>query len=198
MTIPQAVQAAEPTSEPLSLIDVRKHLELGDNTHHDTHLGQLIEAARNTFEDDTGLVTITRSFVECLDSWPDGDGIPLKRRPVSAITSIVYVDADGANQTWSATKYTLDVRRTTPVIWLNYLESWPTIRAQANAVTITYAAGYATAAAIPESHKLAMLTWIAARFYARDGGEPFGVAGADRYSAGYNSLIRLLQRSTYP
>jgi uncharacterized phiE125 gp8 family phage protein len=193
-----AVQAAEPSVEPLSLEEVRKHLELGDNEAHDTYLASLIEAARKTFEFDTGLVTVTRSFVECLDAWPAEDYITLMRRPVSAITSIQYVDTSGVTQTFASASYALDSRRVLPIIRLKYGYSWPNLRGDPNSVTITYVAGYATADAVPENLRVPMLVWIASRFYAREGGDLFGTFAVPKQEAVYSSLIKALIRANYP
>lgn len=192
-----AVQSAEPTSEPLTATEVKKHLEISGSTH-DTQLAGLIEAARYAFENDTGLATITRTFTEKLDDWPAEDFIVLRRRPVSAITSVQYVDTAGTTQTWASTNYALDAHAATPAIYLAYGISWPTIRGVRQAITLTYVAGFSTGTTLPELHKQAMCMWIAARFYNRQGDEPFGMTALPKYQAAYDAIINRLMRSTYP
>lgn len=198
-TIRQPIQSAEPTSEPLTSAEVKKHLEVSTSTTaHDTQIGTLIEAARYAFEADTGIATITRTFVEYFDRWPCEDVLTLQRRPVSAITSIQYVDQAGTTQTLSSSCYTLDTAAVVPGVYLNYGETWPTIRGQRRAVIVTYVAGYSSSTTLPELHKQAMLMWIAARFYNRQGDDPFGITADPKYQAAYDAIVRRLVRSTYP
>lgn len=73
----------------------------------------------------------------------EGMDILLPRPRIQAVTSIVYVDADGASQTMSAADYIVGTDEAPGRISLAYGASWPTSRAQAGAIVITYTAGYA-------------------------------------------------------
>jgi uncharacterized phiE125 gp8 family phage protein len=91
-----------------------------------------------------------------LDAFPDA--LELTRTPVQGITSIIYADSTGTNQTLSGSAYTLDAADGYGHAYVvpAYRTSWPDTRDQVNAVAVRYLAGYASAAAAPESIK----SWI--------------------------------------
>ncbi|MEC9346065.1 MAG: hypothetical protein VYB54_07545 [Pseudomonadota bacterium] len=64
--------------------------------------------------------------------------------PLQSVTSISYVDPDGDSQTLSTDVYDVDTKSVPGVIFLKYGQSWPSIREQRNAVTVTFVAGYST------------------------------------------------------
>jgi uncharacterized phiE125 gp8 family phage protein len=85
----------------------------------------------------------------------------LPKPPIASITSVTYVDTDGATQTWSSALYQTDLpsgptaepARILPA----YNESYPSTRAQMNAVTVRFVAGYGVDGSyVPEDIKLGM------------------------------------------
>jgi uncharacterized phiE125 gp8 family phage protein len=85
--------------------------------------------------------------------------IELPYPPLQSITSIAYIDGDGVTQTLSADTYTVDTGGEAKLpgrIYLAYGESWPTVRSQHNAVTITAVCGYSSVSAIPYAVKQAI------------------------------------------
>jgi uncharacterized phiE125 gp8 family phage protein len=193
----QPIQSAEPTFEPVTLAEAKRQLEIATGTtDHDDLLERLIVEAREVVEHDTGLVSVTRTFVEKLDDWPD-TWIELKRRPVTSVTSITYVDTSGVTQTWGSTNYTLDTYRVTPAIRCTYGNDWPTIRGDESGITVTYVAGYTTRASIPEAFKQACLLRVAEAFDDRTGQNDPSNVMIGRKSA-YERIIARLMRSTYP
>lgn len=136
-----------PAAEPISLAELKLQCRV-DTTDDDTLLGLFIQAARAKAENYTGTSLMVQTWDQTLDAFPEAE-IELLRPPVTAITSVTYVDALGATQTLLSTLYTLDAA-TFPGWLLPAFDSpWPDTRDQANAVTIRYATGYANAAAIP-------------------------------------------------
>lgn len=132
----------EPAIEPITLTEAKTHCRV-TGTDDDTYIGTLITAAREWVEDYTGrsLITQTRTYV--LDAFPYGDEtIVLPRPPLQSVTSVVYVDTAGANQTWDSANYTVDTDRDPGGIYLAYGKTWPATRSIRHAVTITYVAGY--------------------------------------------------------
>lgn len=86
-----------------------------------------------------------------------GYEILLPRSPVQAVTGIQYIDPDGALQTLSPSAYLVDTysepARITPAVGT----AWPGTQNRANAVLVTFAAGYgASGAAVPQG----ILHWI--------------------------------------
>lgn len=87
-----------------------------------------------------------------------------RRPPLLTITSIAYVDTNGDSQTFSSDDYSADLDSIPGRAVLNYGESWPSTRTQPQAVTVTFTAGYGTAAAVPEEYKAA-IKLLAAHLY---------------------------------
>ncbi len=86
--------------------------------------------------------------------------------PIQSITSVEYVDTDGATQTLASSGYQFDAKgRLSP----SYGNSWPSTRSQYDAVTVTYIAGETHAGNVPEDIKHAMLLMIGAADVAREG-----------------------------
>lgn len=72
-----------------------------------------------------------------------GDEILLPVGPVQSVTSVVYVDTAGVSQTLVVTTdYVVDTSSEPARIYPAYSCSWPSARAQRNAITVTYVAGY--------------------------------------------------------
>lgn len=135
-----------PTVEPITLSDAKAHLRV-DGSDEDALITAAISAARQDCEQrlDRSIAPTTLALV--LDAFPAG-AIRLPRGPVTAVTSIVYRDTVGALQTLSAANYSLDDAQIDGWVLPAYDYDWPSTRDQANAVTITYTAGYASAPAI--------------------------------------------------
>lgn len=188
------------TWEPIEIRDAKKHLEIPDAaTVHDGYIATLIESARETVEDDTGLIIPQSTCVMYWDTWPEEFVLPV--RPVSSITTVKYYDNDGTLQTWSSSNYTLDTSRVEPVIFYAYNVSTPTIRSIENAIQVTFVAGYASQATVPEKVRTAVLVKMAQLFTDREGmenvranprGQPW------EYESLYQSILRRLMRSSYP
>ena len=70
---------------------------------------------------------------------------------MQSISSVTYLDADGATQTVAGSVYTLDNADEHGRAWvlLQDGEEWPDVGDYGNAVTVTFVAGYGAAAAVP-------------------------------------------------
>jgi uncharacterized phiE125 gp8 family phage protein len=77
---------------------------------------------------------------------------------------IKYLDTNGAEQTLSSSIYRVDASTEPGRITVAYLQSWPDIRYVTNTITVTYNAGYGTAAAVPDEIKAA-IKHIVGHFY---------------------------------
>jgi uncharacterized phiE125 gp8 family phage protein len=149
-----------PDVQPITLDEARLHLLHDDGTaddhDDDTLIESLIIAATEYVEKRTRQVFITRTFQLTLDSFPSCRTITLPRPPLVSVTSIVYTDAAGDQQTLSASVYTVDVATRPGRIVLKSGQGWPQTTDDANAVTITFSAGYGDADAVPELLKAAI------------------------------------------
>jgi len=142
-----------PTSEPVTLPNAKKHLNvlLPDD---DTLIRDLLKAAREQFEDRTGRVLMTQTWEQLFDWFPNT--IQLLRSPVQSVTKIEYIDTEGVTQTLATSEYVLDAKSEPARIVEAFGKSWPTTRDTVNAVTVTFLAGYTTAALVPPSIKAAI------------------------------------------
>lgn len=150
------------TIEPISLEEAKAQC----NVLHDDNDKQFlawIKTARRQVERITNRTCLLTTLTKTLDCFPCW-AIQLRKPPVIAITSVVYVALDGTAMTMSASDYQLDAKAEPGRLLPAYNTSWPSTRDQAAAVTVTYTAGYGgangTAADVPEELRQAMLMLI--------------------------------------
>lgn len=155
-------------TEPVSLATARLHLRLdtmgSPPTHPDDALvTALITVAREAVENFTELTVAVNTFQLKLDFFQDLQ-IDLGTFPVNSITSITYVDTNGATVTMPSTDYALDTFSKPAQIALAYDKTWPAVRNQPNAVTVTFQAGFTGSASpaniAPKALTQAMLLTI--------------------------------------
>jgi uncharacterized phiE125 gp8 family phage protein len=124
-------------------------------TADDDAFRAFIAGIRHKTESYLGKTLITATWEYKLDKFEDIICLPMA--PIQSITSISYIDNAGAAQ--SFTDYQFDASgRLAP----GYGFEWPSTRAQFDAVTITYIAGFTHAGKVPPDVKTAMLLWIGA------------------------------------
>jgi uncharacterized phiE125 gp8 family phage protein len=150
-------------TEPVSVAEAKLHLRV-DHATEDALIGALITAAREECEHLLERALAPQTLELSIDEFPD-DGIKLPHPPVTSITAVEYVDADGVTQTMDALTYYLD--NSQEPCWLIpvYSGAWPATRAEANAVTVTYVAGYETC---PEAIRAWMLLRIGTLYRHRE------------------------------
>jgi len=129
------------------------------NTTTDPLLAMLIAAARGAAETITRRALITQTWDLVLDCFPYWEmSIPLPT--LQSVTTITYIDANGATQTLAADQYLVDTKSEPARITPAYGLVWPSTRYQTNAVTVRFVAGYGTASAVPQAIKNWMLIRI--------------------------------------
>lgn len=156
------------TVEPISTAEAKTFMRVSNSTE-DTLIGTLIKAARQACEDYTGRAFINQTWEYNLDRFPstraldsDWDGvregpisslyspldyIEIPIAPLTAISSLVtYADDDSAS-TMDAGDYIVDLRRVPGRITLARGSTWPVDLRTANAILITFTAGYGAAGA---------------------------------------------------
>lgn len=155
-------QSTAPATEPITLIEAKKQVEvaIGD-TRHDAHLMRLVSAARRRFEERTGRQLVTATWDLYMDRFPaSDDAILLPKPPLQSVTSIVYTDTSGTSQTWASSNYVVSASREPGCVRLAYGATYPAAREQPDAVRVRYVAGYGAITAIPEDAKAAMLLLV--------------------------------------
>ena len=165
-----------PAAEPITLEDAKKWLRV-ETQYDDDVISGLIVAVRMYAEERTRRSLVTQTWKLVLDSFPGPSligvpygrafGVPhhailLERAPVTAVTSIQYLDMGGNTQTMPSTDYTVDVTsepaRITPV----FGKIWPINLPQIGSVSVTFTAGYGGAEAVPAG----ITTWMKLRLAA--------------------------------
>lgn len=139
----------------VTLVEAKAHLRV-DVADDDTLITAMIMAAAELAEQQTGRALMTQTWELTLDAFPDA--LELTRTPVQSVTSVIYADAAGVDQTLAGSAYSLDLADDNGHAYVvpAYGTDWPATRDQVNAVRVRYVAGYASAAAVPESIK----SWI--------------------------------------
>jgi hypothetical protein len=159
------VRVTAPT--PLFTTDELKLALRVDHSEDDALIDGLaaaVTAHLDGFSGILGRALVTQSWKLYLPGFPPGPGpwgaplfsarlqharrIVLPLPPLVSVTSIHYVDPDGADQLLAADQYTV-LEGPVSAVEPAYGLSWPSTRAQARAVTITYVAGYGAATDVP-------------------------------------------------
>ena len=140
---------------PVSLAEAKAHLRV-DVADDDAQITAMIWAAAQGAEQATGRALTAQTWELALNAFPAA--LQLTRVPVASVTSLTYIDSAGVSTVLSNTLYALSVAddfgfaSVAPV----YAGTWPTTRAEVNAVKLRFVAGYADAASVPEAIK----SWI--------------------------------------
>jgi len=142
-----------PTAEPVSLADVKLHLRV-DTTAEDDLIDGLVVSARDYAESFTRRAFPQQTWDLKSDGFPCAPEFYLPKAPCLSVTSIAYIDTDGATQTLATSVYDTDLP-TGPMaragrIFLKYQQVWPQTRDIPNAVTVRFVAGYAAIPAMVE------------------------------------------------
>jgi uncharacterized phiE125 gp8 family phage protein len=193
LPISKPVRTTAPTllQEPVTVSEARRQCRIADAiSYHDEELAALIAAAREMVENDTGIVCYTGSFTQKFTDWSGVDLADV--RPVTSITSITYLDGDGTSQTLSTDVYQLETASVKQFVRLKYGQNWPATRGDTNGITVTYVAGYATVAAVPQMVKLAVLLKLHCEWLLKN------ELDATTQEEGYVRVVNRLGRRTYP
>lgn len=151
---------------PVTLDDVKVFGRI-DGNDDDASLYDMISAATVFVQRMTRRQLINATYVYYLPWLPTE--IELPRPPLASVTSIVYIDADGASQTMATSVYQVDAKSTPGRVKLKFGQSWPVTRDDYNAVAVTYVAGYGVAASsVPHPLRQAIQTLVVHWYDNRD------------------------------
>ena len=142
-TAPVVTVAA--SAEPLDTVSAVEHLR-AQGAGADSEIARLVSAARAYVENYTGTRLITQTLALRSDDWADLENLQVA--PVQSITSISYVDTDGATQTLAGSVYDARLYGLAPTIVLKFNQVWPTIQ-MGSLITVTAVVGYGAAADVP-------------------------------------------------
>lgn len=166
---PYSLQVVTPAASYAVTVDeLKTELSISD-TAWDAKLLLLIKEASEQLEAATGRALLVQTFCEFYDWVPLAAWCPLRlhRAPLIAVSSIKYLDTNGAEQTWASSQYDVDIHREPARIALSFTGSLPTVREVIKSFYVTYTAGYATAAAVPAIAKEFIYVYTQARYERR-------------------------------
>jgi uncharacterized phiE125 gp8 family phage protein len=172
----QYARVSGPSVEPLTLAEVKAHLRVTHSDEDDLITAYAV-AARQWCEEYTRRSFIDTTWRMTMDSFTgDDDGsIWIERADVRSITSVVYTDSSGTQQTVAASVYAAQTGAPGRV-YLRSGASWPTPAQTPASVSITFVAGYGAAASdVPRTVKSAILL-MAANLY--ENREPVAVGAS--------------------
>lgn len=166
--MPSLVLVTPPAAEPFDVAEAKLHLRV-DGTDEDALIGSLIVVARRMAEMRTGRALLPQTWRLLLSSFPcDARPIPLPRPPFASVTSFTWVDAAGVTQTLAPPAYAVTQGGMLASLVPAFGTVWPVARSYPDSVAITFAAGYANAAAVPADLKAWMKIAVATLYDNRD------------------------------
>jgi uncharacterized phiE125 gp8 family phage protein len=176
----ELTQSVAPATEPVSVEEAREHCRITINDE-DALIPGWIASARRYCENYLDRQFVTATWQLKSREFPGGE-VLLPKPPLLSVTSVAYVDSNGDSQTLAATVYDVSTpSKAQGRISLAYGQSWPVVRNQANALTITYTCGYGAATAVPATIKQAMYMLISDTNENRESGYgPVVLANANR------------------
>jgi len=146
-------------STGVTLAEAKSHCRV-DSSDDDTLIQAYINAATAHAEKRTGVAMVAQTWEEVLDTFPDG-AIELGIGPLVSVTSVKYDDADGVEQTVSASDYQVDTVSLTPRVVP--VDAWPATAETINAVRVRFVAGTGTPHDVKEAVLLLVGHWYANR-----------------------------------
>lgn len=156
-----------PDTDPVLVQELLEHLRITSNDEHEV-IRQLLKAATSDAENYLQRALITQTWKHTAHRFPVEDFIKLPWPPLQAITHVKYYDEDNQLQTFDSAKYELQTSTSPGLIRLVDGESWPSTYNRAEAVEITYVAGYGDAPDdVPAGIKLGIKMQVAHYFVNR-------------------------------
>jgi uncharacterized phiE125 gp8 family phage protein len=153
-------QITAPSTNPVDSATVKLHLRVIGTTE-DTLIDLYTLAAVSALDGPDGLIgraLMTQTWDFALDSFPSTE-IKIPLPPLQSVTSIKYLDTSGVEQTLSSARYYVDTASMPGWVVVD-ADGWPETYDSANAVTIRFVAGYASAALVPAALRAALLLHI--------------------------------------
>lgn len=151
----QVTKTVRPVVSPVHLDEMKLHLRV-DHTTDDTLIQACIDSAVDYCETFCNRQMVTATLVAKWDKFP-ATTLPLPRPPLQSVSSVTYLDTSAATQTLATTEYSIYTNREPGEIRLGYSKSWPSTYDVADAVSVTYKAGYMTR--FTAANTTEILTW---------------------------------------
>ena len=137
----------------VTLTQLKAHLRITD-TNEDVALQIYLDSALDVVEVETG-----RKMSQVSGRIAYFDEFSYNMELIgddATVTTVLYVDTDGATQTLSSSVYDLKTHKARAYLTPAYGQSWPSVRHQDAPITVVYESGY-TSTTMPSSLKSAVL-----------------------------------------
>jgi uncharacterized phiE125 gp8 family phage protein len=140
-----------PTAACITLAEAKLHLKIeSDQTVEDSEIMEMVLGATQDAETLMQRAVMPQTWALEVPAFPLGEPISLPRPVVSAITHIKYLSAaDGVLTTLDPSAYRLIASDYTATVVPAYSTTWPAVRAEPDAVRVTFVAGWPDAASVP-------------------------------------------------
>jgi uncharacterized phiE125 gp8 family phage protein len=161
-----------PTYEPISAADVAEYIRVDDLAQDELLLEGMITAARQYLEQYLSRPIATQTLEEALTGW--ANPIVLDSS-LQSVTSIKYLDLNGAEQTLASNQYLVDTYSEPAQITPAYNVEFPELYAVPNNVKVRYVAGYTSGGSpdlspMPKPLRFAMMLIIGDLYANREAG----------------------------
>ncbi len=171
-----------PTAEPITLDEAKAQCRV-DIADDDALIGALITAAREEVERQSYHALMTQTLEMILTAWPyDHPILPgwytghirLPRPPLQSVTSVTYKDYTGTVRTMTVnTDYVVAGDSIPAEVMPPYAKTWPPVVLHAaEPIRVRYVCGYADAASVPDSLKLAVKLLVGHWYENREASNP--------------------------
>lgn len=150
-------------TDPALLAAAKRQLSITNNVD-DTLLGDLIAAAIDQVERDTGLILTQREVIEVVQP---GRERRLRAWPIVSVDSVAYRLRDDTEAALTAGFYRADTDRRPAALYLHTGTDWT---ARCAPLTLTVTAGYASPAAWPATVRQAVMVLVAEFYTNREAG----------------------------
>lgn len=153
-----------PTSEPVSLSQVKSHVRQMSDVHDDL-LNDLIRSARSMTESKLGISCVEQGLIQYRDQF-NGRTLRMPRPPLVSVEAINYLDANNQAQVLDPSVYDVNPYSFPGEITLALDQSWPQTYSVPNAVWIEYTAGYGPSRhSLPDNLRIGVVLTVANLYY---------------------------------
>lgn len=130
-----------PTFEPITVADAAEYLRVDDVVSDTALITALITTARQAVEQYCNRYIAEQTIESAFTGFPD---VIKLSAPVQSVTSIKYLDVNGAEQTLNSNQYLIDYYAQPVQITPAYNVTYPELYSVPNNVKVRFVAGYTT------------------------------------------------------
>jgi uncharacterized phiE125 gp8 family phage protein len=147
-----------PVEEPLTVAQAKAHCRVVHDAE-DALFARWIAAARGVCESSLRRKFVTQTWDWTLSGFPCRRWLDLPYPPLQSITSITYVDPDGAIQVMDLADVAVQPGSPGRVVLKSGM-SWPTVKSDPDVVVVQFVCGYGAGADVPAAIAQAMALLI--------------------------------------